>query len=852
MFKYSFYSTRMHNTTNLDTKWTIRANYSWQIVGGGGGSNEVSIQVNLNNMLMNLDAANPPFFFWNPDNPPPDSQRKVKFTLTDEQRNTVQVKVKVYGLDRNEEDPPLRTYTTEIVCPTVTPFEWVWDGTDDNGIVQPTGIYPYDVQVIDVGGTPGPDPGTHPSVPDTDGETSAFLSIGEINPAILDFNSITNLLTLRVGIALYDTFVKDASEVKVEVYDADLVKKGEGIADPNNRKTNLPGTLPEQLIWDYITLDVDLSAGCVPHLVVSAKDDHTDREKGHRFKPALEKGIIDKQPPQITLIATADPITAFYSDDHAGIAVNTVNIIANDTDVTSAAVISESSLSLDLSVVLWLFPELQHIDSVKVEVRDKIGNLAVASVKPLFFVPDFDDPNEANVTVGYFLCESATVRLKVYDGVTLVRTIEETKPFGEQTSLWDARDDNGEFVDGESYTLKAYRVMPDMTEVLLCSIDPDIRYIPLGYPRTRSFKNPHIARFRVYVPTEGSLTVSVSGDPNYTFTVWKWNAPNNETSMGSASSGGSITIPVGPGGSTSHGWFCIHVYRNGGPSGPINLSTEFVQVGVIDNLPWVGWWWRAEKNISDQLGHLYDPGGPLEKYDRYFGTTARQKEMQYTGTGHFTDTPDYTDDDWFGHCHGFSAASLSEPEPRSNKTVTNASGEQITFTVSDLKGLLVAAYGAVNDPAGGLGEHGGNSANDPSAKDFHHYLFKWIRRQKKGLTADLDVTDARYFHPVWKYEATMKARMVPHPYRRRMDVECKFFWMQYTATHRLTTPEDYNNGTTVRYWLEFDTSGNAIDGGWLNDDWQNVPDYMYAPFRSLGCGQGDVTLPNVNQIINAP
>jgi hypothetical protein len=76
--------------------------------------------------------------------------------------------------------------------------------------------------------------------------------------------------------------------------------------------------------------------------------------------------------------------------------------------------------------------------------------------------------------------------------------------------------------------------------------------------------------------------------------------------------------------------------------------------------------------------------------------------------------------------------------------------------------------------------------------------------------------------------------------------------MQYTATNRLTTPADYNNGTTVHYWLEFDGSGNAIDGGWLNSDWQNVPDYMYPPFRSLGCGQGDVTLPKVNQIINAP
>ena len=78
--------------------------------------------------------------------------------------------------------------------------------------------------------------------------------------------------------------------------------------------------------------------------------------------------------------------------------------------------------------------------------------------------------------------------------------------------------------------------------------------------------------------------------------------------------------------------------------------------------------------------HLFDPNGPLAKYDLFVTRNGRdnpatlaweQRELWLSGFS------------WAGHCNGWAAAALLEPEPTA--PVTRAG---VDFSVADLKGLL--------------------------------------------------------------------------------------------------------------------------------------------------------------------
>ncbi len=77
---------------------------------------------------------------------------------------------------------------------------------------------------------------------------------------------------------------------------------------------------------------------------------------------------------------------------------------------------------------------------------------------------------------------------------------------------------------------------------------------------------------------------------------------------------------------------------------------------------------------------MYDAGGPLDKYDRIYGTQARQWDATNESGG------DY----WFGHCWGWSIASILLPLPQPAKK------NGVDFTMDDMKGLYTEA--ADNDP----------------------------------------------------------------------------------------------------------------------------------------------------------
>ena len=171
------------------------------------------------------------------------------------------------------------------------------------------------------------------------------------------------------------------------------------------------------------------------------------------------------------------------------------------------------------------------------------------------------------------------------------------------------------------------------------------------------------------------------------------------------------------------------------PAAALMLQSPAIVEGWMAQPVWSGWWWPATSAVGPP--HLYDSGGPLDKYDRYVawrtgvdpGTLIWERTMLLPDGG----------PSWAGHCNGWAAASILEPEP-----IAPVEAGPITFTVSDLKGLLSDYHFA--DSA--LWLHGG-APDGVSALDFHRQIASWMVRGGQGMVV--------VFSPggdeIWSYPA---------------------------------------------------------------------------------------------------
>jgi hypothetical protein len=104
------------------------------------------------------------------------------------------------------------------------------------------------------------------------------------------------------------------------------------------------------------------------------------------------------------------------------------------------------------------------------------------------------------------------------------------------------------------------------------------------------------------------------------------------------------------------------------PEQPPLASTE------IGTPIWSGWWWPASNGVEPTL---FAPNSPLDKYDRYVALVSgenpatRAWELQHVF---------FPGSLWAGHCNGFAAAALLEPEP-----TEPLSTQGITFSVRTSK-----------------------------------------------------------------------------------------------------------------------------------------------------------------------
>ena len=163
--------------------------------------------------------------------------------------------------------------------------------------------------------------------------------------------------------------------------------------------------------------------------------------------------------------------------------------------------------------------------------------------------------------------------------------------------------------------------------------------------------------------------------------------------------------------------------------------------GDAEQYPWSGWWWPANNQVGGP--RLFDVGGPLSKFDLFTESLGQpnprtreweQSELIFAGLR------------WAGHCNGWAAAALLEPEPTETRVVNG-----VAFTVADQKGLL-SSYHFADAALWALGSEDG----DVTPADFHQALLSWIGTERKGMVFTFRIVGEEVWsYPAFKYETVV-------------------------------------------------------------------------------------------------
>jgi hypothetical protein len=160
----------------------------------------------------------------------------------------------------------------------------------------------------------------------------------------------------------------------------------------------------------------------------------------------------------------------------------------------------------------------------------------------------------------------------------------------------------------------------------------------------------------------------------------------------------------------------------------------------LDAKPWSGWWWPASTTAGPSL---LAPSGPLDKYDQYVesvtGTSPGTRSWEL-GNIFFPGVA------WAGHCNGWAAAALIEPEPTETRSALG-----LTFSVADQKALL-SDYHFGDSVAWSYGSDG-----SVSPADFQRVLLEWLgapQGKGKGFVLTFDMGQGEVWsYPVYKFES---------------------------------------------------------------------------------------------------
>lgn len=259
--------------------------------------------------------------------------------------------------------------------------------------------------------------------------------------------------------------------------------------------------------------------------------------------------------------------------------------------------------------------------------------------------------------------------------------------------------------------------------------------------------------------------------------------------------------------------------------------SDFLTKGEAERPAWSGYWWpMMDSRDRSDYRNLYDDDGPLNKYDNFCVALGlpNPRSSDFERWRHWADTRMEkaigAKAFWWGHCNGWAAASVLEPEPRAPRTIKN-----LYFGVGDLKGLLTVSHNG--DPVDIIRKLGHSDAHL-----FHAMVLQSIGRERRGLIFDtkLDEIDPKtkqairevWNYPAYRYECTYTpVGDDQHEVTMQLWFADDGVQPDYVGTKNWPSP---NQPKVYTYRITGDQA-NPIAGSWVGQSVHDHPDLMWRP-----------------------
>ncbi|MBF0547257.1 MAG: hypothetical protein HQM08_22645 [Candidatus Riflebacteria bacterium] len=245
---------------------------------------------------------------------------------------------------------------------------------------------------------------------------------------------------------------------------------------------------------------------------------------------------------------------------------------------------------------------------------------------------------------------------------------------------------------------------------------------------------------------------------------------------------------------------------------PLKLSKSGSEKVFLNPKPWSGYWWSRKEGENLEA---------FDKYDHYVRANGKPDPRSYfwekdIKNGHY----DPSSPGWAGHCNGWSAASILEPEPLQPQTVKG-----VTFSVADQKALLSEMY--MDCYTEFYGER--NESFLPKSRDFppdlfHRLLVDNLKNKKRGIVADTSNSASVWNYPICGYEShwnnipllPSQIRVTTTVYYADDDVDANFVGNKPMVK-------------TYHYILSLNKKGEVIKGIWELQSQFDHPDFIWIP-----------------------
>jgi hypothetical protein len=171
-------------------------------------------------------------------------------------------------------------------------------------------------------------------------------------------------------------------------------------------------------------------------------------------------------------------------------------------------------------------------------------------------------------------------------------------------------------------------------------------------------------------------------------------------------------------------------------------AADFTIEGSTNRPAWSGYWWPM---LVTRGYHLYDQQGSFVPLLKYGSVTGDFRPLTWERRFKLTTNPN---NDWWGHCNGWAAAAITEPEP----TQSVSSGGNV-FNIGEIKGLLsVCHQGDPVDFFSGRGhKDGANSSTDLRALMLHRALLYYVRDRQEAIILNISDKPEVWNYPVYAF-----------------------------------------------------------------------------------------------------